>query len=121
MKIPLASVVHCPTSPKGLSPVFGKLALGQEFRDQHAPTEFRRRQRAPILAAGFLDMAGPAKRLQAIDIERVLARLALQRRDVVALQAPGPTALDAPEVVALEDGAADGLPAFAVQGNVVMA
>ena len=78
--------------------------------DQRAPCQLGWRQRAAILAAGFLDMASPAKCLQAIDIERVLARFALQRRDVIHFQAPGSAALDAPVVVALEYGAADGVP-----------
>ena len=66
-------------------------------------------------------MAGPAKRLKAVRVVGVLARLALQRRDVIHLKPSGPPALDAPEVVALEDGAAYGCPSAGLKADVVSA
>ena len=66
-------------------------------------------------------MASPAKRLQAIDIERVLPRFALQRRDVVALQATGPAALHTTVAVMLKDGAPDSRPAASIQEGVTLA
>ena len=40
--------------------------------DQRAPGGLGGRQRAAIFAAGFFDMAGPAKRLQPVRVDRVL-------------------------------------------------
>ena len=53
-----------------------------------------RRRLAAVFLPGLLDMAGPTKRLQPVNVIRVWSGLALQRRDVIALEASGPTALD---------------------------
>ena len=60
-------------------------------------------------------MAAPAKRLQPVNVILVLSGLALQWRDVIAFEPAGPTALDAPVSIALEDGAANGLPSAGIQ------
>ena len=83
--------------------------------DQLAPCQLGRRQRAAIFAGGFLNMTNPAKRLQSVDVVRVLSRFALQRRHVVTFEPSGPTALNTTPAVALEDGAAYSGPAAGVK------
>ena len=63
-------------------------------------------------------MTRPAKRLESVRIVRILARLALHRRDMIALKPTGLTTFDAPVSIALEYGAADGGPPFSSQGSV---
>ena len=59
--------------------------------------------------------------LESVHVERVLPRLTLWWRHVVALQPPGPAAYDAAPAVALEDGAADNGPTPGVQVGVAVA
>ena len=66
-------------------------------------------------------MAGPANCLEAVRIVGVLSRIALQRHDVVALQAPGTPALNTTPAVAREDLAAHSGPAVGIQSVVVSA
>ena len=66
-------------------------------------------------------MASPAKRLEAVRIVGVLPRFALQRGNVVTLQASGPAALDTTPAIAFEDGAADSGPVPGIQVGVVSA
>ena len=66
-------------------------------------------------------MTRPAEHLKAVQVEGVLVRLALQRRDVIDFQTTGLAAFAAPKVVALEYGSAYGLPAAAVDIMVIAA
>ena len=66
-------------------------------------------------------MAGPAEGLQAVRVIDVLARFALQRCHVVALQPTSLTAHDAAVPIAFEDGAADGGPAASIQEGMMLA
>ncbi len=66
-------------------------------------------------------MAGSAKGLQAVYVPWVLPWLALQRRDVIAFQAPRQAAQEAPPAVTLEYRAADGLPTPLIEARMVLA
>ena len=98
-----------------------KRELFQDVRDQFPPSRLGGGGLAPVLASGLSDMTAAAQCLESVHVERVLPRLALQWRDVVAFQTAGLAALDTAPAVALEDGAADGGPAPGVQADVVAA
>ena len=66
-------------------------------------------------------MAGSAKGLQAVYVPWVLPWLALQRRDVVALQSARPSAHEATPAIPLEYRAADGLPTPLIEAGMVTA
>lgn len=66
-------------------------------------------------------MATSAKGLQAVYVPYVLARFALQRRDVIAFEAPRPSAHDAAPVVSVEHGEAYRLPAALIKSSMVLA
>ena len=66
-------------------------------------------------------MAGAAKRLESVRIERVLARLALQWQNVITFKPTSPAALDTAPAVALKDKASDGGPAVGIQVDVAAA
>ena len=66
-------------------------------------------------------MAFSAQSLEAVLVVGVLARLALQRRDVVTLKPTGLTTFDAPVSIALEYGASHGGPAAGIQEDVMAA
>ena len=95
--------------------------LVQYLRDQRPPGGLGWGRLAAILAGGFLDMAGPAKRLEAVRVVWVLARLALQRRDVIYLKPTCPPAPHATPAVALEHGATGPRPSAPVYADVVSA
>ena len=58
----------------------------RQLRDQRAPRQFGRSQRPSILGRRLRYVTAPAQRLQPVRIARVLARFALQRRNVITLQ-----------------------------------
>ena len=64
---------------------------------------------------------GRHKRLQAVQVERILPRILVQRHDMIGLQAPGPAAQGATEAVALEYLPARRSPAPGVQAGVAAA
>ena len=64
-------------------------------------------------------MATPAQGLAPCGVVEVLSGLALKRDDMVALQASGPAAYNAPPAVALEDGATHDGPSARVQREVM--
>ena len=66
-------------------------------------------------------MATSAKSLQPVWVPYVLSRLALQRRDVIALQSARTTAHDAAPVVSVEHGEAYRLPAALIKSSMVFA
>ena len=66
-------------------------------------------------------MAISTKRLQPVRVERVLPRLALHWRDVIAFQASGLAAHHAAVGVTLEHKAAHSGPAVGIQAGVVSA
>ena len=78
MKKSLCEGVRAVPPRKGIERLFARrITLGQHFCDQLAPCCLGGRRLAPVLAAGFLDIAGPAKRLESVRVERVLSGLAL--------------------------------------------
>ena len=93
----------------------------RQLRDQRAPRQFGRSQRPSILGRRLRYVTAPAQRLQPVRIARVLARFALQRRNVITLQSSGLDAFDTAPAVALEDGPAYGGPAAGIQVGVVSA
>ena len=65
-------------------------------------------------------MAFTAQGLEAVRVEGVLARFALQGVYMIALKPTRPAALATPITVALEDGPADGGPVAGSQADVVL-
>ena len=71
-----------------------------------------------VFPAGFLDMAGPAQRLQVRRVVRVDSRVAV---DMIALKPPRPAAGPATPAVPREDGTAGPLPSCGTQAGMAAA
>ena len=75
------------------------------------PAPAARRRFAAVFEPRLFDVALAAEGLQAINIPGVLARLALQRRNVIAFELAGLPTRATPVSIAGENGAPDVLPA----------
>ncbi len=84
-----------------------------QVSNQQLPFQLFRRRLAAILAAGFCNVTTTTKGLETAQAVRVLSGRKVQGPDVIALQASGRAAQDAPIVVTLEDGDADRSPSVA--------
>ena len=101
----------------GRNRVMEGFVLPHQLADKGAPSDLRSCQGRPPIAPRLVNVTSAAKGLKVGRVPGVAATP--HRRDVIALQPPGPAALDTAPAVALKDGASHSGPAAGIQVGVV--